>query len=243
MTTERPHGFGAKKLNPLYHWFHKKTRAKLGKTATPFGWTKGYDVRDAIGAISIKNQGVNSSCGGQAGSYFLEIQRRLQKIEEGAVSAKSVYAPIHAVGGGTTVPQLEKQIGTKGGNLEVSVPSNDAYGNPLAEFLMEDTSWMTPQTSQDALGRGGFTLFDIGENIDDVAATIRDWGCVIWEICGQNNQTWDSSCPQPPSSTNPNELWYHFQCAISAIAITPTEYKGLQDGIITIDDLKQKYAF
>ncbi len=85
MTIERPHGYGAKKINPVRRFLHKKLqRGTLGR-ATVFDWTAGYDVRTKIGAIKIKNQGVNSSCGRQAGSQFQYISAKLRGKDEGEV--------------------------------------------------------------------------------------------------------------------------------------------------------------
>ena len=200
-----------------------KIRRKLRKAFRPslargfgFDWTMGFDVRDLTGPITIKDQGDNSSCGGQAGSYFLEVQRLLQGIKEGSLSAKSVYAPIAFKGGGTTIPMLEEQLGGAGANLESSVPSMSIYGNPLDESMMEEKSWITDTLLTDALTRAGYTPYDIPDDIDSVALAIKNHGAVIWEITGQNNGTWASPYPKPPSKTNKNEMWHHFMCCIGA---------------------------
>ena len=210
---------GAIPLNPIHRKARKLYHRAIGKRlvkGVPFDWVKGYHILDVVGTPKIKNQDPNSSCSGQSSSYFLWIQRQLQGIREGELSAKSFYAPIAYKGGGTTVVRLQNQLEASGINLETSVPSYDVYGNPLSEMLMEDKSWQTSELSTDAFQRAGYTLYDIGEDIDEVAATIRDWGGVIWEICGQDNGTWTSAYPKPPSKNNPNELWYHFMCAVGA---------------------------
>jgi len=212
--TEKDFKGGAIKLHPLHRWWHKKFRRGRIGAALEVDWNKGYDVRNIIGDIKIKNQGSNYSCSGQAGSYFLEIQRRLQNIKETPCSAKSIYAPIAYSGGGTTVSSLMSQICAHGANLEASVPSYDAYGNPLPEYLMTEKSWMTPDTIEDAENRAGYIPIDCKETIDDVASTIQQCGACLWEIEGQNNGTWTSVMPQPPSKNNPNEIWRHFQCLI-----------------------------
>ncbi len=200
-----------------------KLRRKLKKLARPsvakgfeFNWLEGYDVRNVIGPITIKNQADNFSCGGQSGAYFMEIQRRLQGIKEGEISAKSIYSPIAYSGGGTTIDMLEKQVGGNGGNLEASVKSYDAYGNPLPEYLMIEKSWLTPHMSLDALNRAGYSPYDLKDDIDSVASAIKNYGAVIWQIQGQNNGTWASPYPKPPSKANKNEIWNHFMCCIGA---------------------------
>lgn len=217
MTIEGKGGAGAIPLNRIHRFYNRyfKRHHLVGQIAL-FDWEKGYDVRDTIGPIKIKNQGINDSCGGQSGSYFLEIQRKLQGIQESELSAKSVYAPIAYPGGGTTIPSLEAQIATKGANFEETVPSYDPQGNPLPELQMEDKSWQTVAISQDALTRAGYTPINVPTDIESVASAIQQYGAVIIEITGQNNGSWTSSIPQPPNKGNPNPLWRHFLCLCGA---------------------------
>lgn len=218
---------GAIPLNKIHRFFHRKFfRRKFAKTVgnTGFDWNTGFDIRNTIGPIAIKNQGDNYSCGGQAGSYFLEIQRRLQNVKEGVLSAKSIYAPIAYSQGGTTVADLIEQLCYKGANLESMVSSVDSYGNPLPEYLMASTAWETPSLTIDAFSRAGYTPYDLTVDIDQIAQTIQEWGAIIWEIEGQNNNTWASAYPVPPSSANSNPLWRHFMCAIGATMINGKKY-------------------
>lgn len=211
------HGHGAIKINPIHRFLHRKfKRTNLGKATIPFNWNVGYDVRDTIGAITIKDQGQSDSCGGQAGSYFLEIQRRLNKINEGSLSAKSVYAQIFYPGGGTTIPALETQLAARGAELESSVPSYTPQGVPLTEQDYEDKSWLNQTVITDMETRAGFTPLDVPLDINSVASYTQQYGTCIWEIEGQDNLTWDSSHPLPPITTNPNEIWRHFMCIIGA---------------------------
>ncbi len=206
---------GAIPLGFIRRRIRKMVRDKVARGLS-FNWDAGYDVRDYIGPITIKNQGDNYSCGGQSGAYFTEIQRKLQGIDEGEISAKSIYSPIAYPGGGTTISMLEKQIGGNGSNRESQVPSMDTHGNPLREFMMTDTSWITDQLSIDALNRAGYTPYDVPDDIDSVASAIENYGAVIWQIRGQNNGTWTSAYPKPPSTTNQNVIWNHFMCCIGA---------------------------
>lgn len=244
--TEEQFNHGAISLNPVHRWLHRKiNRKKLPKVARGTGvdWNVGYDVRDTIGPIKIKNQGQNSSCGGQAGSYFLEIQRRLQKINEGGISAKSIYSPIAYSGGGTTVKDLEQQICAHGANLEATVPSQNPDGSPFTEEQISDKSWITPSLTEDANTRAGYTPYDIPVNVDSIAQAMKQWGATFMEIQGQNGHTpgWQTATPQFPDKNNQNEIWSHFQCLIGFLAITPTDYISIGSGVTTIDAVKQKY--
>ena len=217
---------GAIPINPIRRAYHRHIKRRkivpLGK-GMGFDWTTGYDVRDTIGQITIKNQGTNYSCGGQAMSYALEISRRLQGIKEGQISAKSMYAPIAYSGGGTTVAALTTQFCTRGGNLEVVVPSYDANGNPLSESMMTEKSWQTPQTIRDALTRAGYTPLDVERDIDSIAQAISSYGFVIWEIRGQVNGTWASAYPLPPQNGATGEFFAHFMTSIGAKMINASK--------------------
>lgn len=224
--TEEQLQHGAIPISRIHRATRKLIRKVKGQSIARgmFDWSTVHDVRDIIGPITIKDQGANSSCGGQAGSYFLEIQRRLQGIKEGALSAKSIYAPIAYPTGGTTVTRLITQIGARGANLETIVPSYTITGTPLQESLIADRSFETKDRISDALTRAGYTPYDIAEDIDTVGQTIQQYGAVIFEITGQNNGTWASSTPLPPSKTNPNPLWNHFMCAIGTRIINGKKF-------------------
>ena len=205
---------------PVRRWFNRKWRRHISKRYVARGvgidYTVGSPFRSVIQNVMIKNQGTNDSCGGQAGSYFLEVQDLIRGVKEGELSAKSVYAPIAYLGGGTTIQDLERQIETGGANLESAVPSYDAYGNPLIEPLMQSRSWETPALIADAKARAGYVSVDIDLNdIDAVAEAIATYGAVIWEIEGQNGNTpdWRSPTPQPPSQNTPQPVFHHFMCA------------------------------
>lgn len=200
-------GHGGIKTNPIRRSLRKLRQRPLGRAAIPFDWSKGFDVENQF-QVRRKNQGTSSSCGGQAGSYFLEIQRILNGINED-LSAKSVYAPIAYRGGGTTVRALQTQVAIHGANLESAIPSMKG-DIPPDESFMADKSWQTSATATDALQRAGFTPINVPITIDSIAEAIRDYNGVIWEIQGQNNGTWLTQYPKPPSLDNPNEIWNHF---------------------------------
>lgn len=222
---ENRFGHGAIKTNRLVAKI-RHIKRPLARASSPFNWTLGFDVEKKTGPITRKNQGSNDSCGGQAGSYFLEVQRRLQGLTEVECSAKSVYAPIAYPGGGTTVKDLETQVGARGANLESQVPSYDTQGNPLSEYLMEDSSWQTPTFIADAAKRAGYLPVSVSIDMDSIAWAIQTYGGVIWEIQGQNNGTWLSSYPVPPSKQNPNEIWAHFMCGKSATQVDGVNQLG-----------------
>lgn len=215
---ENEGGYGAihQPIRRKIHRFIRRLNQKNLSRGLSVDWSKGSQYRPLLtGKLPIKDQGQNSSCGGQAGSYFLQIQEIIRGISEGELSAKSVYAPIAYPGGGTTIPSLMTQIGAHGANLEVAVPSYDMYRNPLNDAMMSDVSWRTPATDADAVKRAGYMPYDIDNNIESVASAINADGAVIWEIALQDGHVpgWRSATPQPPSKNNPNPIDHHFMCA------------------------------
>lgn len=204
---------------PIRRRVHRVVRKARGyRLARGMGvdWNAGSSFRQYWqGKLTPKNQGQNFSCGGQSGSEFLQLQDLIRGGTGAEVSAKSIYAPIAYPGGGTTVQALQQQLMTVGANLEKDVPSYDAYGKPLPEFMMTERSYETPALSQDALQRAGYTPYDIHDDIESVAEAIATYGAVIWMITGQNGNSpdWKSPTPQPPSKKNPNPLWRHFMMA------------------------------
>ena len=243
---ENIHHTGAIPVHPLLRklnrWlrpsYSKHLRKRVGYA--PVDWTKPY--ASPIG--SIKNQQQSESCGGQAGSYWLTTERMIQGINEGDISAKSIYAPIACQGGGTTVSALENQLTIAGGNLEATVPSTAPDGT-CTEAFMEDLSWKTVATDQDAIKRAGYTIMSVAIDIDSIAEAIQNEGGVIWEIVGQNNGTWLSPYPQPP--VNSKNTWNHFmrgfgyQTGVNGQQIDCTQSWGISVGDGGIQHFLQNY--
>lgn len=216
---ENKHGTGAVR-QPIRRRLNRLARPKLGKSGIPFDWSRGYDVEDKIGQIPIKDQGQSDSCGGQAKAYWLGIYFALQGQPYVEQSAKSIYSRIDYPQGGTTVPALEKDLGSTDESL---VPSYQ-NGQPPTEPWMIDNIWQASELVN-TMAKRGFVAKSVNIDMESIAEAIRDYGGVIWEIEGQNNGTWLSSTPQPPiSSAN---LWSHFMCAKAAYSITES-IKGIE---------------
>ncbi len=204
---------------PIRRRVHRIVRKARGyRLARGMGvdWNAGSPFRHLWqGKLSQKNQGQNSSCGGQAASEFLQLQDLIRGGAGAEISAKSVYAPIAFPGGGTTVQALQQHVGTVGANLEKDVRSYFAGGTPFDEVNMTERSYETVALTQDALQRAGYTPYDIHDDIESVADAIATYGAVFWMITGQNGNSpdWRSPTPQPPAKNNPNPRWRHFMMA------------------------------
>lgn len=187
-------------------------RPKLGMAAVPFDWAAGFHLRSKLSNIRIKDQGISSSCGGQAKSQWTAVIRALltgQPYSED--SAKADYAPIAHAGGGTTVHELEEDLGSL---PESAVPSYQD-GNPGTEEFMADRSWMTSENLKAMMANAGWTAVSVSIDLESIAEAVRDYGAVIWEIEGQNNGTWLSPRPKPPVRGQ-GEIWAHFMCSEGA---------------------------
>ncbi len=205
------HGTGG--VRSLQSSFDRKLnriiRNKVGKAGIPFDWQKGIHVQDHTGKITIKDQGQSDSCGGQAKAYWLGIVTAIvsgQPYTE--QSAKSIYSRIYYPGGGTTVYNLEKDLGAVD---EIIVSSQ-----PPTETNLEDKSWTDDVNLKLAMSKAGWTAISVNIDMESIAEAIRDYGAIIWEITGQNNGTWLSNSPIPPTKTLNSSMWNHFMCSAGA---------------------------
>jgi hypothetical protein len=189
----------------------RATRAKLLPTAgaAPFNWQP-----IVLPSLTIKNQFNSSSCGGQAGSYWLEIVDRRLDHTDIQFSAKSIYAPIAYPQGGTTVYALEQQINKLGANFESDVPSYYPDTTTDEKFMI-DKSYQTSELANKALRDAFRVSVSVPIDIESMAQAIQNSGGVIIEVQGQNNGTWYSATPKPPIKGN-GEIWAHFVNGSSA---------------------------
>lgn len=224
MVIEEKHGHGAKKIRSIRRYIHRRRRG-IAKASQPFDWTQEYDSTALIPQVTIKNQFLSDSCGGQAGSYLVEVIEKLAGSKEGAISAKTIYAPIAYPGGGTTVIDLERQLNASGSDLEAIVPSYMPDGT-TDEAWMTDKTYLTAQIVEDEMARAGYQSVSVSIDMDSIAWAIKTYGAVIVEIEGQNNGTWDSPNPQPPVGSR--NLWRHFMCWMGAVQFNGNAFKAFQ---------------
>jgi len=194
-----------------YQW------SKLGKSAAPVDWTTGYDIESVLGklvntdkfTLPVNDQGQSNSCGGEAWSKYEEV---LSFIFDGQFiprSAKFIYAQTNQPGGGSYGRDNCNIAVKEGFGLESDVPSTEG-GNPPSEAFMTRISDITAQAYKNAKKDEALNYALVNTDIDSVAHAIQsNYGCVIG-IIGQNNGTWLSANPKPPSDTNANPCWAHW---------------------------------
>ena len=200
---------GAISKGTIRRVMRKVSREQLGTAGVPFNWQP-----ITLPNIPIKNQFSSSSCGGQAGSYWIELVDKMMSNNDIQFSAKSIYAPIAWAQGGTTVKQLQDQIANHGANFESDVPSYYSNGT-TDEQWMTSKAWMTPELTRKALRDAGRVPINVPIDMESIAQAIRDYGGVILEVKGYNNGTWLTPIPKAPISGQ-TPLWCHFVMGCSA---------------------------
>lgn len=227
MITENGHGTGAiqsekSKDIPL--------KEIMAGDSMPFDWNIGFDVRDVLlhktgtRDIPVKNQGSSGSCGGQAWAYAIGILDALRDGKYEEKSARYIYAPCRhgSPAGGSCQDDLVNRIMKVGASNESLVPSYNC-GNPPDEQYMEMTGDFNDVALQNALEDKGLKPVYLNEkDIDSLAQAIRDDGCFVMGIQGENNGTWLSTFPKPP--VNSNGKWAHWVCFIGAQTINGIKY-------------------
>jgi hypothetical protein len=229
---------GAKIKSPKKQLKEHRARAYAGMGSLPYDWTKPL-IRNY--SQPIKNQFGAGMCGGELLSQLLQIYRTVilgKPFEE--LSEISIYSPRCIKGGGMYLSDLILCAKFGGATLysEVPTPSN------CTEAQAENTGWETDTLLRECASRTVLDVISVHRDIDSIAQAIRDYGAVGFLIGGTNNNQWSYSYPVPPLAGQQPQ-WYHFLCSTPNVLpmITPTELQGLKDGIITIQDLKQKYGF
>jgi hypothetical protein len=217
---------------------HRK-RKYAGFLSAPYNWNVPL-IRNY--SQPIKNQFGAGMCGGELLSQLLQIYRTvILGLPFQELSEISIYSPRCIKGsGGMYLQDLILCANFGGATLfsEVPTPTN------CTEAQAENTGWETDTLLKECASRTVLDVISVHRDIDSIAQAIRDYGATGFLIGGTNNNQWSYSYPVPPLAGQQPQ-WYHFLCSTPNVLpmITPTELQGLKDGIITIQDLKQKYGF
>ena len=203
------------------------------KDSTPFDWSKGYDVeaelalllKDPNFKLPINNQGISSSCGGQALEKYCEVLSAIATGQFSRKSAKYPYAQIFQPGGGSTGGDLMNLFNSQGISTEDLCPSYQ-NGNPPTEVFMESVNDITLQARANAATdvSSGYT-FIINFDIDTLAQAARDNHGFIGGILGQNNGTWLTQFPIAPTAPIGSPLlWGHWIFVGKAFMLNGIKY-------------------
>jgi len=190
------------------------TWKEIGFGSTPFNWNTSYDIEEVVRAaikdktfhMKAKDQNGSGSCGGQAWSYLSAV---LEAIATGTYeerSAKYIYAQTFVPPGGGSNARDNSKIITEQGCCRESVLTSYNNGEPPTEDFMRRTQDITQEAKNDATVNRVRPYSVVESNIDSFAQAIRDNNGIVFGIDGQNNGTWTSKFPKPPTK---NE-WAHW---------------------------------
>ena len=209
---------------------------EVAKDTAPFDWNTGYDVCDllqehcGISDTPTNDQNGSMSCGGQ---MYSQIAQTILGIIRGVFnrkSAKFVYAPIAAPGGGSTEGDLINRGINVGVADEVLCQSYE-NGQPPTEVFMTNVSDITPEAIANAeLSKAYMPVYIDTTNIDELAQAARDHYCGGIGLEGQNNGTWESQFPNPPSlPPNDPSFWGHWLYYAKAKMINSSKKIGFKN--------------
>lgn len=193
--------------------FRDRNYTKMARGTAPFDWSKGYDIEVELQTklnnpnfkIPVKDQGVSDSCVGQASAYYESVQDAFEKGAFTEKSARDAYSQIYypQTGGSTTRDGLN--LLTKPGICKETLMRSSDAGDPPSEAFMRNRSDASTITVADATTAKGTAYGTVDIDIDSFAQALRDNHGMIFTINGQNNGTWLSPFPMPPTKTE----WSH----------------------------------
>lgn len=186
---------------------------EVAGVALAFDWTKGYDIEEELSKalkvsnfkLAVKDQNGSFSCGGQAWAYLAEVLEALSTGTYEPRSAKYIYAQTWAPGGGSR-GRDNADIFVKQGVAKESVLTSYDNGQPPQEGFMQKSSDITDIARQDAKLSKASVYAETNLDIESIAIAIRDNHGIVLGIDGQNNGTWISEFPKPPTLTE----WRHW---------------------------------
>jgi hypothetical protein len=189
-----------------------------------FDWDRGYDIESVIGTkINAKSQGKSGSCGGQAWSYYMAVLERIATMDYEERSARWIYSHTHVPPNGGSRGRDNCDFVIKRGVVKESEAPSYDNGKPPSEDFMR----LIPTLSKEALDNlevnRALSYLQVKSNIEMVAQAIADnHGCVL-VLNGEDNGTWRSSFPQPPTVKE----WGHFCFAGKAKIIKGRRHIGV----------------
>lgn len=189
---------------------------------SPFDWNTGYDIEQIVGTLPVKDQNGSYSCGGQAWASYAAA---LEAAHDGTIeerSAKFIYAQTYQANGGSAGRDNANIFVKQGAARETVLPSYD-NGRPPTEAFMQRSRDITASIRTDALSNRSYSYANVSADIDTVAQAIRDNHGVVLGIDGQNNGTWTTPFPKPPTQVE----WRHWIYAGRAKLINGVKHVGI----------------
>lgn len=203
------------------------------KGSLAFDWSAGYDVEDEISSflktsnfkLIVENQGQSFSCGGQAMRYYAEVLKIFNKAFSDRLSAKYIYAQVFQPGGGSFGGDLMSLVKNKGVSGEGLCPSYQDGQLPSELFMEQIGDISSVARAQASSAESANYSFLVDFDIDVMAQAVRDNHGIVIALFGQNNGTWLSRFPAPPTAPIGSALlWGHWLYVGKAIMINGVKY-------------------
>lgn len=190
----------------------------IGTAVLPYDWDQNYDVRKELRSIlnnpsfnmPVKDQDGSGSCGGQAtASYNAVIEAVATKSYE-EESAKFVIAQTFIVDAdGKMLGSFGRDnanLAVKQGVAREAVCPSYNNGMPPTDAFMNRLDDITEAAREDAKANKSKSYAFVDPNVDSYAQAISINHGILATIGGENNGTWLSTFPKPPTYRQ----WGHF---------------------------------
>lgn len=176
----------------------------IATSGEPFDWNKGYNIDFLLRAI---NQMQSYACGGFMCAYGMQV-----KEGKDPQSPKFIYANTFAQGGGTAYEALGNWLVNKGSSSESLCVSFLPDGTTNETFITRKSD-ITQEAYDDARTNKIERYAKVKVNtIDEVAKALRDNRGLFLGVYGQDNGTWRTENPLPPT----RRVWAHWVYAVGA---------------------------
>lgn len=165
-----------------------------------------FNIEKKIGKkITVKDQNGSSSCGGQAWSYYGEVLETIATGSYETRSARWIYAHTAVPGGGSRGKDNCDFVIKNGFVQEVHAPSYEGKKPPKEPFMLS-----VPKLSKDAIEdkevSRALSYLKVPSDFYSVAAAIREHNGCILSVSGEDNSTWRTAYPKPPTK----RMWGHW---------------------------------
>jgi len=170
------------------------------------GATFDFDIEKVIGSKLVpKDQNGSGSCGGQAFAYYGEVLETIATKSYEPRSARWPYSHVFAPGGGSMGKPLADFLIKNGWALEADATSYE-NGKPPSEKFMQTKPVLSKEAIANAEVTKAASYLQVKADIDIIAKAIEDNnGCCV-ALYGEDNGTWRSSYPKPPTK----QTWAHW---------------------------------
>ncbi len=194
--------------------------------------------------VPVSHQTKQPACGSHSGSALEGVLSLINNESSLDNSPRFLWKEIKDVDGypievGTDLYAILKTL------KNVGVCSYDLAGNDTSLSLEDYRSLsVTQDMIKDASTRRIESFATIySPSFQQIKDAIFKFGAVIIQYrCGMNmyRPSWTECLPLSPDKYPMDSG--HFVVGIGYFDLTPTEYQGLKDGIVTLDDIEKKYG-